>query len=140
MRSVRPVVRTLIAVLLAGCCAVLVATTATASDQRIQQQSAGTSLAGSRTLTLSIDSVSPQFATASETVTVSGTLSNHTGSAIPDIALQLQSYPSAFATRSEMASYTSGGPVTLQAGLAVLQPEGTPDQLSGSLAKGATAH
>jgi hypothetical protein len=140
MRSVRPVVRTLIAVLLAGCCAVLVATTAAASDQRIRQQSAGTSLADSHTLTLSIDSVSPQYATSTKTVTVSGTLSNHTGSAIPGIAVQLQSYPSAFATRSDMASYVNGGPVALQAGTAVLQPEGTPDQLSGSLANGATAH
>jgi hypothetical protein len=140
MRSVRPVVRTLIAVLLAGCCAMIAATPAQASAQHSQRRSGGTSPADSHALTLSIDSVSPQSATATSTVTLSGTLSNLTGSAIPDMAVQLQSYPSAFATRSDMASYTGGGPITLQFGTVILQPVGTADQLHGSLAAGATTH
>jgi hypothetical protein len=140
MRSVRTVVRSLLAVLLAGLCAVLAATAAAASVQHISQSSALTSPAGSPALALSIDSVSPQYATSTNTVTVSGTLSNHTGSAIPGIVVQLQSYPSAFATRSDMAAYSGGGAVTLQAGPAILLNEGTPDQLSGSLPSGATAH
>jgi len=151
MRSVRPVVRTLTAVLLAGSCAVLVATTAAASVQQapavkqapakqVQQRSSGTSRADSHPLTLSIDSVSPQYATSAQTVTVHGTLSNHTGSAIPGLVVQLASYPSAFETPAEMTTYESGGSITLQAGAVTLDAMGVSDQLSGPLASGATVH
>jgi hypothetical protein len=148
MRSVRSVVRTLIAVLLAGFCPVLIAASVQASVQQTQPRSSGTIRADSHPLTLSIDKVSPQYASSTSTVTVSGTLSNHTGSAIPDIEVQLQSYPSAFLTRSGMASFSSGKPVpgtvpgsvTLQAGQISLQSMGVPYSLSATLANGATTH
>jgi hypothetical protein len=147
MRSVRSVVRSLIAVFLAlSCvvlsCVVLAAATAQASVQKIQQPSSRTDRADSHSLAVSITGITPrQYATAkTSTVTVSGTLSNHTGSTIRDIQVQLQWYPLTFATRSGMDSFTSGGPAVLQgAGVTSLQPVGTPYQLSRALANGATA-
>jgi hypothetical protein len=142
MRSVRSVVRPLIAVFLALSCVVLVAATAQASVQKIQQPSSRTDRADSHSLAVSITGVTPRrYATAkTSTVTVSGTLSNHTGSTIRDIQVQLQWYPLTFATRSGMDSFASGGPAVLQyMGETTLQPVGTPYQLSRPLANGATA-
>jgi Family of unknown function (DUF6049) len=147
MRSVRSVVRPLIAVFLAlSCvvlsCMVLAAATAQASVQKIQQPSSRTDRADSHSLAVSITGVTPQrYATAkTSTVTVSGTLSNHTGSTIRDIQVQLQWYPLTFATRSGMDSFASGGPAVLQGvGETTLQQVGTPYQLSRALANGATA-
>jgi hypothetical protein len=148
MRSVRSVVRSLIAVLLALSCVVLVAVTVQASVQgaRVQKQSEGqqraegTHAAYPRSLTISITGVSPRFArSTTTTVTVSGTLSNHTGSAISGIHVQLEWYPSAFETRSAMDAFASGGPANLQGGQVSLQQVGTPYQLQRALANGATA-
>jgi hypothetical protein len=133
MRSVRPVVRTLIAVLLAGFCPVLVAASVQASVQETQQRSAGTVPADSHSLTLSIDKVSPQSAVSTSTVTVSGTLSNHTGSAIPGIVLQAQTSYQAFGNRSQMTTFAAGGGFAGELGQA-----GLPDDLSAPLANGAT--
>jgi hypothetical protein len=136
MRSVRPVVRPVIAVLLALFC-VLVTATAQASAQENQQRSSRTDRADSHSLAISITGVTPQWATPkTSTVTVSGTLSNHTGSTIRDIQVQLQWYPLTFFTRSGMESYASGGPATLQYGQVDLQTVGD-DQLGHSLANGA---
>src|SRR3984957_17884956 len=122
MRSVRPVVRPLIAVLLALSCAVLVAATAQASVQKIQQPSSRTVPGASHSLAVSITGVTPQFATSkTSTVTVSGTLSNHTGSTIRGIQVQLQWYPLTFLTRSGMDAFAGGGPVSLQNGPVTLQ-------------------
>jgi Family of unknown function (DUF6049) len=141
MRSVRSVVRPLIAVLLALSCLVLVAATAHASNREVQIQSARTDRGDSRSLAISITGVSPQFATSkTATVTVRGTLSNHTGSTIRGIQVQLQWYPLTFLTRSGMESYANGGSVSLQYGPQTLQPVGNPDELSHSLANGASAH
>jgi Family of unknown function (DUF6049) len=146
MRCVRSVVRPLIAVFLAlSCvvlsCVVLAAATAQASVQKIQQPSSRTDRADSHSLAVSITGVTPRrYATAkTSTVTVSGTLSNHTGSTIRGIQVQLQWYPLTFATRSGMASFASGGPAVLQGGETTLQPVGTAYQLSRALANGATA-
>jgi hypothetical protein len=139
MRSVRSVVRPLIAVLLALSCVVLVAATAQASGREIQLRSSGTGRGDSHALAISITGVSPQFATSkTSTVTVSGTLSNHTGSAISGIQVQLQWYPLTFLTRSGMDGYASGGPVSLQYGTVSLLPVGDPYQLRHRLASGAT--
>ena len=134
MRSVRSVVRPLIAVLLALSCVVLVAATAQASVQKIQQPSSRTDRADSHSLAVSITGVSPQFATSkTSTVTVSGTLSNHTGSTIRGIQVQLQWYPLTFLTRSGMDSFASGGPVSLQYGQVTLQTVGDhePEPVAG---------
>jgi hypothetical protein len=141
MRSVRPVVRPLIAVLLALSCVVLVAATAQASVQKVQQPSSRTDPAVSHSLAVSITGVGPQqWATSTtSTVTVSGTLSNHTGSTIRGILVQLQWYPLTFLTRSGMDSFASGGPVSLQYGPETLQTVGD-TSLSQPLANGATTH
>jgi len=141
MRSVRPVVRPLIAALLALSCVVLVAATAQASVQKIQQRSSRTDRAVSHSLAVSITGVTPQqWATSkTSTVTVSGTLSNHTGSTLRGIQVQLQWYPLTFLTRSGMDSFASGGPVSLQSGQVTLQTVGD-TTLGPALANGATTH
>ena len=149
MRSVRPVVRPLIAALLALSCVVLVAATAQASVQKIQQRSSRTDPAVSHSLAVSITGVTTQptgvttpqqWATSkTSTVTVSGTLSNHTGSTIRDIQVQLQWYPLTFLTRSGMDTFASGGSVSLQDGPVTLQTVGD-TSLSKALANGATTH
>jgi hypothetical protein len=139
MRSVRTVVRSLTAVLLALSCVMLVAATVQASVQGIQQPAAGTHAADSHSLAISITGVSPQFAgSTTQTVTVSGTLSNHTGSAISGIQVRLQWYPVVFDTRSAMDVFASGGPAILQGSQYSLQPVGNPYQLSQTLANGST--
>ena len=140
MRCVRPVVRPLIAALLALSCAVLVAATAQASVQKIQQPSSRTVPAASHSLAVSITGVTPQFATSTtSTVTVSGTLTNHTGSTLSGIQVQLQWYPLTFLTRSGMDSFARGGPVSLQYGQVSLETVGD-TSLSQALANGATTH
>src|SRR5580698_4755850 len=147
MRSVRPVVRPLIAALLALSCVVLVAATAQASVQKIQLPSSRTDPAASHSLAVSITGVTSitgatpqQWATSkTSTVTVSGTLSNHTGSTIRGIQVQLQWYPLTFLTRSGMDSFASGGPVSLQDGPVTLQTVAD-TSLSTAVANGATTH
>jgi Family of unknown function (DUF6049) len=141
MRSVRPVVRLLIAALLALSCVVLVAATAQASVQKIQHPSSRTDRAVSHSLAVSITGVGPQqWATSkTSTVTVSGTLSNHTGSTLRGIQVQLQWYPLTFLTRSGMDSFASGGPVSLQGTQVTLETVGY-TTLGAALPNGATTH
>jgi hypothetical protein len=141
MRSVRPVVRPLIAALLALSCVVLVAATAQASVQKIQHPSSRTDRAASHSLAVSITGVGPQqWATSkTSTVTVSGTLSNHTGSTLRRIQVQLQWYPLTFLTRSGMDSFASGGPVSLQGVPVTLETVGD-TTLAPALPNGATTH
>ena len=141
MRSVRPVVRPLIAALFALSCVVLVAATAQASVQKIQHPSSRTDRAVSHSLAVSITGVGPQqWATSkTSTVTVSGTLSNHTGSTLRGIQVQLQWYPLTFLTRSDMDSFASGGPVSLQGAQVTLETVGD-TTLGPALPNGATTH
>ena len=141
MRSVRSVVRPLIAALLALSCVVLVAGTVQASvaGVRVQSQSGGTHAAASHSATISITGVSPQFArSTTRIVTVSGTITNHTGSAISGIQVQVQWYPYPFDTPSDMEGFADGGPAILSQGQFTLVPAGGPYQLRHSLASGAT--
>ena len=133
MRSVRTVVRTLIAAFLALAGPALAAPAVRAHAQEVQQQSFRTGSAASRPLTLSIDGVSPNFAIPSSTVRVSGTLTNHTGSAITSAAIQLLTYPQVFFTRSDMDNFARGH------GALFLQQAGTPS-VTGRVASGATVH
>src|ERR1700722_17577272 len=134
MRSMRSVVRPVIVFSHALSCVVLssvvlAAATAQASVQKIQQPSSRTDRADTRSLAVSITGVTPQFAkSTTPTVTVSGTLTNHTGSTIRDIQVRLQWYPLTFLTRSGMDSFASGGPVSLPGGqyLGVLEPAERP--------------
>ena len=143
MRSVRSVVRSLIAAFLALSCVVLVAATVQASVQgvRVQKQSVGTHAADPHSLAISITGVSPQFArSTTSTVTVSGTLTNHTGSAISGIQVQLQWYPLPFNTRSGMEIFAAGGPAWLAGGEFSLQQVGSPYQVRHPMGNGATTH
>src|ERR1700745_2393364 len=132
MRSVRTVVRTLIAVFLALAGPLIAGSAARAPGQELQQQSFGTDSAASHRLTISIDGMSSNFATPSPVVRVTGTLTNHTGSAIQGLVVQLLTSSVFLGYRAEMDGFTNGS-VTL-----FLQPTGIPDTLHGTLASGAT--
>ena len=129
MRSVRTVVRTLIAVFLALAGPLLAAPAMQAFGQEVHQQSFRTEAAASHRLTLSIDGMSHSFATPASTIEVTGTLTNHTGSAIPDVAVHLLTSPVPFITRLGMDNFANGG---------ILSQTGTTDSLAGALANGAT--
>jgi Family of unknown function (DUF6049) len=127
MRSVRTVVRTLIAGFLALAGPLLVAPAVAAHAQ----QSSRTDTAFSHQLTVSIDAVSPSFATANSTVTVTGTLTNDTGSPLAGVQVQLLTSYADFLTRSQMDSYAAGGNSALSA-----QPIGTAHTVRGTLHSG----
>jgi len=132
MRSVRSVVRPLIAALIALSCVLLAAATVQASVQKIQQPSAGTVRADSHSLTLSITGVSPRYASSTTSaVKVSGTLSNHTGSALSGIQVQAQTSVELFEDRAEMTSFADGAAT-------YLQPAGPADAIAARIANGAT--
>jgi len=132
MRSVRTVVRTLIAVFLALAGPLLAAPAVQASGQEVHQQSFRTEAAASHKLTISIDRVSPNFATPTSVVKVSGTMTNHTGSAITGLVVQLLTSSQFFGYRSQMDGFTSGSTALF------LAPAGVPDTLPRALASGAT--
>jgi Family of unknown function (DUF6049) len=119
MQSVRTVVRTLTAVFLALAGPVLAAPAVLAHAQEIQQSSR-TDAAASHQLTISINEMTPNFATqTTRNVTVRGTLTNHTGSAIADISVQLLTSAQWIGTRSGMDSFASGSSASppVQAGM-----------------------
>ncbi len=134
MQSVRTVVRTLIAVFLATAGPVLAAPAVQAHAQEVQQQSFRTNSAGSGRLTISVDGVSPSYATPTATITVRGTVTNDTGSPVTGVQVQLLSSSVFFGTRSAMDSYAAG-----QDTLRLLAPEGIAVTLPGTLHSGKTA-
>jgi malonate decarboxylase epsilon subunit len=135
MQSVRTVVRTLIAVFLATAAPVLAAPAVRAHAQEVHQQSFRTNSAGSGRLTISVDGVSPSYATPTATITVRGTVTNDTGSPVTGVQVQLLSSSEFFGTRSAMDSYSAGHDTLLY-----LAPEGTAVTLPGTLHSGRTAH
>lgn len=134
MQSVRTVVRTLIAVFLATAGTVLAAPAVRAHAQEIHQQSSRTYAADSNQIIVSIDGVSPSFATPTNTITVRGTVTNDTGSPVTGVQVQLLTSSQFFGSRSEMDSYTAG-----RDGLLSLLPEGTTFTVPGTLHTGRTA-
>jgi hypothetical protein len=135
MRSVRTVVRTLIAGFFALVGPVLAAPAVAAHAQEVQQLSSRTVSASSHQLTVSIDGVSPSFATSGSTVTVRGTITNHTGSPIRGAQVQLLTEAQYFYTRADMDTWTAGTTPGYLYPLAA----GTPDVVKGTLHSGATA-
>jgi len=138
MRSVRTVGRTLIAcfLVLAGPLLAAPALAAHAQGAVVVNQSSGTDSASSRQLTISIDAVSPSYATPTSTVTVSGTLTNDTGSPLQGIQVQLFSAQQWFTTRDDMDSYAAGNNL----GYIYPQPEFDAGYvLRGTLHSGVTA-
>jgi hypothetical protein len=109
MQSVRVVVRTLIAVCLAALGPALAVPAVQAHAAQTTSESRGTSAASSHSLTISIDSVSPRYARPTQKVTVSGTLSNHTGSPISGLVVQVSTSPTGISTRSGFDSFIAGG-------------------------------
>ncbi|MGH3268384.1 MAG: DUF6049 family protein, partial [Trebonia sp.] len=83
---------------------------------------------------MSVDGVSPSYATPTATITVRGTVTNDTGSPVTGVQVQLLSSSVYFQTRSEMDSYTAGHDTLLY-----LAPEGTSVTLPGTLHSGKTA-
>jgi len=135
MRSVRTVVRTLIAGFFALVGPVLAAPAVAAHAQEVQQHSSGTVSASSHQLTVSIDGMTPSFATSGSTVTVRGTITNHTGSPVRGAQVQLLTEAQYFYTRAGMQQWAAGTtPGYINVGQA-----GTPAVVKGVLRGGATA-
>jgi hypothetical protein len=104
--------------LLTGCAAAAIAATALtlsglalsgspASAATAQRQSAAQPPAGSAPVSLAITSVSPAYATPSKTVTVSGTLTNTSSTALSGLSIQLLS-GSPFDSRNQLQDYADG--------------------------------
>jgi hypothetical protein len=107
MPSVRTVVRTLIAAFLIA--TPLLAAFEAPAAARVDTASFRTDQVASRSLTLSVDSMSPNFAQPNSTITVSGTFTNNTGSPIQGFQVELWTSDAPFITPSGMTGYTSGG-------------------------------
>jgi hypothetical protein len=114
MPSVRIVVRTLIAFVLAvlGTCiagpALAAQVTPAAQGHRHGQGSAETRRASSRGLSISIEEMSPRFARPGSTIVVKGTVTNHTGAPLSSVQVRLETSPTEFRSRSLMDEYAAG--------------------------------
>jgi uncharacterized protein DUF6049 len=135
MPSVRTVVRTLIAALLIA--APLLVALEVPAAARTGNSFSGTDQAASHSLTISIDSVSPQWAQPGKQITVHGTVTNNTGSPVSGLQIAIQTESTAaFSFRSTMETYAAGGAVS-SAYLATT-PVGTPYTLPGTFHSGTT--
>ena len=135
MPSVRTVVRTLIAALLIA--APLLVALEVPAAARTGNSFSGTDQAASHSLTISIDSVSPQWAQPGKQITVHGTVTNNTGSPVSGLQVAIQTESTAaFGDRSTMETYAAGGAVS-SAYLATT-PVGTPYTLPGTFHSGTT--
>ena len=114
------------AALAAACACLLTVAPAARAGETGPLQGAGS------TASVVIDSVSPQVAQPNGTVTVSGTVTNESGSAMSGLSIQLRSSATRLAFRDDLTGYANG---TLPADT----PVGTPVLVSSSLASGATA-
>src|ERR1700722_2458834 len=138
MQTVRCLVRALsapgalVALLLTVSCLVLALPAAQASASDIQHQSSGGNAADTRGIAISIIGMTPQVATPSSTVTVSGALANHTGSAMSGITVQAQTSRTLFNGRAEMTSFARSGGYPY-----LIQPAGKP-AVTGTVPSGAT--
>ncbi|HEY1916858.1 MAG TPA: DUF6049 family protein [Streptosporangiaceae bacterium] len=82
-------------------------------------------------VSVSIESVSPQWATPDRTVTVRGIVTNGTGAPLPGLSVQLRSSADYLGNRDYLTQYAAG---QYQADV----PEGVPVTLPGTLAAGAS--
>src|ERR1700722_976631 len=136
MQIVRSAVRALgllTAVLLAAAGPlVAVVPTAQASAGQFQHQSARTGSAVSQPLAISITGMTPAFAGPDSTITLHGTLANHTGSALSGITVQAMTSFESFQYPAQMSDFTDGTSTIL------LQQAGAPDPVAASVPNGAT--
>ena len=109
MQTVRSVLRTLgtlTAVLLAaGGPLAAVAPAAHASAGHVQQQS-GAARSAAQPLAISITGMTPAPVEPDSTVTVTGTLANHTGAPLPGITVEVLTSPASFAYPAQMTEFT----------------------------------
>jgi Family of unknown function (DUF6049) len=138
MQTVRSVVRALgalTAVFLTAAVSLLAGVPAApASAGEIQRQSAAADAA--HPLAVSITGMTPTIAAPDATVTISGTLANHTGSALPGISVQAATSTESFQYPVQMTDFTSGAATGTAAIL--LQQAGEPYQVTAPVPNGAT--
>jgi hypothetical protein len=124
MPIVRTVVRSLIACVLAVAVAGIAGSALAApgvpagpaaSQQGQRQQSARTMGAVTSGLAVSIDSVSPQFASANSTIVVRGTITNDTGMPLNGVQVLLETSSAYFTSRSQMNDFSGGESFMLNA-------------------------
>jgi Family of unknown function (DUF6049) len=128
MQTVRSVVRTLgalIAVFLAAFVPLLTGIPA-----------ARASVGETHTLAISITGMTPSFATSGSTVTLSGTLANHTGSALGGIAVQAWTSTQGFLDPPQMTDFTNS--LSTGSSALLLQPAGAPYPVTAPVPNGAT--
>jgi Family of unknown function (DUF6049) len=98
--------------LLTCCAATAIAVSALAPAGLALPASAATAAAaqsaGAPPVSIAITSVSPAYATPGKTVTVSGTITNTSGTAMPDLSIQLRSSGTPFSSRSALQEYADG--------------------------------
>jgi hypothetical protein len=142
MQTVRSVLRTLgalTAVLLAaGGPLAVAAPSAQAAVGHVQQQSAAAdpAAADSSPLAISITGMTPSFPGPNSTVTVSGTLANHTGAALPGIAVQASTSTESFQYPQQMTDYSDNTATGSSAFF--LQSAGAPYNVPATVPNGAT--
>ena len=93
----------------------------------------GPTAQASSTVTVAIDSVTPQVALSNSTVVVTGTVSNRTSAPLTGFNVQLLSSQTWFGTRSDMDSYAAGG------GNPPTTAEGSPVLVASTVRPGGTA-
>jgi hypothetical protein len=141
MQTVRSVVRALgalTAVLLAVSGPLLAGIPgARASAAEIQQRAVGTSSVSTHRLTISITGITPTVPGPNSTVTVRGTLVNHTGSAVGGITVQASTSVELFQFPQQMTDFTNG--LSTGSSPLDLQQAAEPEQVTGTVRNGATA-
>ena len=140
MQIVRSAVRALgllTAVLLAAAGPlVAVIPTAQASTRQFHHQSARTGSAVSQPLAISITGMTPTVALPNSTITVHGTLANHTGSALDGISVQGMTSVESFQYPSQMTEFTES--TSASTSPLPLQPAGASYQVPASVPNGTT--
>jgi hypothetical protein len=124
--------------LLTGCAVMAIAASALAlaglaSPGRAADAATAQPPSGAPPVSLAITSVGPQYATPGAVVTVSGTITNASAQAMPDLSIQLRSSGTPFNNRNDLQEYADG---TLLADQPV---PGAVTTLSQTLAPRATA-
>ena len=98
--------------LLTGCAATAISVSALALAGLALPASAATGAAaqsaGAPPVSIAITSVSPDYATPGKTVTVSGTITNTSSTAMPDLSIQLRSSGTPFSSRNALQEYADG--------------------------------
>ena len=107
---------------------------AQASAGQSQQREARTGSAVSAPLAISITGMTPTTAVPDSTVTLYGTLANHSGSALSGITVQALTSTQWFTSASQMTQFTSDP----SAGTSSLQLAGEQHEVPGSVPNGAT--